>query len=61
MINGIINPRDNMASGRARTNKIGLINKKSDNLFKNFSSEIIKKRPKLMIYQKLTKSGISFN
>ena len=30
--------------------KIGLINKKSDHLFKNFSSEIMKKRPKLKIY-----------
>ena len=37
-------------AGASPSGKIGLINKKSDNLFKNFSSEIIKKRPKLMIY-----------
>ena len=37
-------------AGASQSGKIGLINKKSDNLFKNFSSEIIKKRPKLKIY-----------
>ena len=37
-------------AGASPSGKIGLINKKSDNLFKNFSSEIIKKRPKLKIY-----------
>ena len=37
-------------AGASQSGKIGLINKKSDNLFKNFSSEIVKKRPKLKIY-----------
>ena len=37
-------------AGASPSGKIGLINKKSDNLFKNFSSEILKKRPKLKIY-----------
>ena len=37
-------------AGSITSGKIGLINKKSDHLFKNFSIEIMKKRPKLMIY-----------
>ena len=37
-------------AGSSPTGKIGLINKKSDHLFKNFSIEIMKKRPKLKIY-----------
>ena len=37
-------------AGASPSGKIGLINKKSDHLFKNFSSEIMKKRPKLKIY-----------
>tara|TARA_B100001063_G_C16693354_1_gene518316 strand:+ start:249 stop:1226 length:978 start_codon:yes stop_codon:yes gene_type:complete len=37
-------------AGSSPTGKIGLINKKSDHLFKNFSKEIIKKNPKLKIY-----------
>ncbi len=37
-------------AGASPSGKIGLINKKSDHLFKNFSSEIMKKKPKLMIY-----------
>ena len=37
-------------AGASSSGKIGLINKKSDHLFKNYSSEMMKKRPKLMIY-----------
>jgi len=37
-------------AGASHSGKIGLINKKSDHLFKNFSFEIMKKRPKLKIY-----------
>ena len=37
-------------AGASSSGKIGLINKKNDNLFKNYSSELMKKRPKLMIY-----------
>ena len=37
-------------AGASPSGKIGLINKNSDHLFKNFSSEIMKKRPKLKIY-----------
>jgi UDP-glucose 4-epimerase len=37
-------------AGSSPTGKIGLINKKSDHLFKNFSIEIMKKKPKLKIY-----------
>jgi UDP-glucose 4-epimerase len=37
-------------AGSSQSGKIGLINKKSDHLFKNFSIEIMKKRPKLKIY-----------
>jgi len=37
-------------AGASPSGKIGLINKKSDHLFKNYSSEMMKKRPKLMIY-----------
>jgi len=37
-------------AGSSPSGKIGLINKKSDHLFKNFSIEIMKKRPKLKIY-----------
>ncbi len=37
-------------AGASPSGKIGLINKKSDHLFKNFSSEMMKKRPKLKIY-----------
>jgi UDP-glucose 4-epimerase len=37
-------------AGASLSGKIGLINKKSDNLFKNFSLEIMKKKPKLKIY-----------
>jgi UDP-glucose 4-epimerase len=37
-------------AGASLSGKIGLINKKSDHLFKNFSIEIIKKKPKLKIY-----------
>ena len=37
-------------AGASPSGKIGLINKKSDHLFKNFSSEIMKKRPRLKIY-----------
>ena len=36
--------------GSSPSGKIGLINKKSDHLFKNFSKELIKKKPKLKIY-----------
>jgi len=37
-------------AGSSLSGKIGLINKKSDHLFKNFSIEIMKQRPKLKIY-----------
>ena len=37
-------------AGSSSTGKIGLINKKSDHLFKNFSIELMKKKPKLKIY-----------
>ena len=37
-------------AGSSQSGKIGLINKKSDHLFKNFSIEIMKQRPKLKIY-----------
>ena len=37
-------------AGSSPSKKIGLINKKSDHLFKNFSIEIMKKKPKLKIY-----------
>ena len=37
-------------AGSSPSGKIGLINKNSDHLFKNFSTEIMKKKPKLKIY-----------
>ena len=37
-------------AGSSPSGKIGLINKDSDHLFKNFSIEILKKKPKLKIY-----------
>ena len=37
-------------AGSSSSGKIGLINKNSDHLFKNFSIELMKKRPKLTIY-----------
>ncbi len=37
-------------AGSSPSGKIGLINKNSDHLFKNFSKEIMKKKPKLKIY-----------
>ncbi len=37
-------------AGASPSGKIGLINKKSDHLFKNFSIELLKKKPKLKIY-----------
>jgi len=37
-------------AGSSSSRKIGLINKKSDHLFKNFSIEIMKKKPRLKIY-----------
>ena len=37
-------------AGSSPSGKIGLINKNSDHLFKNFSIQIIKKKPKLQIY-----------
>jgi UDP-glucose 4-epimerase len=37
-------------AGSSPSGKIGLINKKSDHLFKNFSIELMKKKPKLNIY-----------
>ena len=37
-------------AGSSPSGKIGLINKNSDHLFKNFSIEILKKKPKLKIY-----------
>jgi len=48
-INYIILRYFNIA-GSSPSRKIGLINKKSDHLFKNFSIEIMKKKPKLKIY-----------
>ena len=37
-------------AGSSPSGKIGLINRKSDHLFKNFSIETMKKKPKLKIY-----------
>ena len=37
-------------AGSSPSGKIGLINKSSDHLFKNFSIELMKKKPKLKIY-----------
>ncbi len=37
-------------AGSSPSGKFGLINKKSDHLFKNFSREILKNNPKLRIY-----------
>ncbi len=37
-------------AGSSPSGKIGLINENSDHLFKNFSIEIMKKKPKLKIY-----------
>ena len=37
-------------AGSSPSGKIGLINKNSDHLFKNFSIELMKKNPKLKIY-----------
>jgi len=37
-------------AGSSPSGKIGLINKNSDHLFKNYSIEILKKKPKLKIY-----------
>ena len=37
-------------AGSSPSNKIGLINKKSDHLFKNFSIELMKRKPKLKVY-----------
>ena len=37
-------------AGSSPSGKIGLINKNSDHLFKNYSMEILKKKPKLKIY-----------
>ena len=37
-------------AGSSPSGKIGLINKNSDHLFKNFSKELMKKSPKLKIY-----------
>ena len=37
-------------AGSSVSGKVGLINKKNDHLFKNFSIEIMKKKPKLKIY-----------
>ena len=37
-------------AGSSPSGKIGLINQKSDHLFKNFSIELMKKKPKLKIY-----------
>ena len=37
-------------AGASLSGKIGLINKKGDQLFKNLSLEIMKKKPKLKIY-----------
>jgi len=42
-------------AGSSPSGKIGLINKNSDHLFKNFSIELMKKKPKLKIY------GIDYN
>jgi UDP-glucose 4-epimerase len=37
-------------AGSSPSGKIGLINKNSDHLFKNFSKELMRKKPKLKIY-----------
>ena len=37
-------------AGSSPSGKIGLINRKSDHLFKNFSIEMMKNRPKLKVY-----------
>jgi UDP-glucose 4-epimerase len=37
-------------AGSSPSGKVGLINKKSDHLFKNFSIEVTKKNPKLKVY-----------
>ena len=37
-------------AGSSPSGKIGLINRNSDHLFKNFSMELMKKKPKLKIY-----------
>ncbi len=37
-------------AGSSPSGKIGLINKNSDHLFKNFSIELMKKKPKLKVY-----------
>ena len=37
-------------AGSSPSGKIGLINKNSDHLFKNYSIEILKKKPKLKVY-----------
>ena len=37
-------------AGSSSSGKIGLINKNSDHLFKNFSIELMKKKPRLKIY-----------
>ncbi len=37
-------------AGSSPSGNIGLVNKKSDHLFKNFSIELMKKKPKLNIY-----------
>ena len=37
-------------AGSSPSGKIGLINRNSDHLFKNFSIELMKKKPKLKIY-----------
>jgi len=42
-------------AGSSPSKKLGLINKKSNHLFKNFSIEIMKKKPKLKIY------GVNYN
>jgi len=42
-------------AGSSPSGKIGLINKNSDHLFKNFSMEIMKKKPRLKIY------GVNYN
>ena len=42
-------------AGSSPSGKIGLINKKSDHLFKNFSIEVMKKKPMLKIY------GVDYN
>jgi UDP-glucose 4-epimerase len=37
-------------AGASTSGKIGLINKNSDHLFKNFSMEVMKRKPKLRVY-----------